>query len=116
MQTYSNPKDADKPNRLPDAEVWQDRVATVACGCGTYDVPEDEAYAESKSYCPSCAQPGATRHKTRRMAWWYRYCSPGCLPDSDTYGPYDSRDEAECALRDNAGAYDCPDDEDDDDE
>ena len=26
--------------------------------------------------------------------WYYWFCFPGCLPDSDPYGPFDSEEEA----------------------
>jgi hypothetical protein len=32
--------------------------------------------------------------------WYFWYCKPGCLPDSDPYGPYSSRAAAEAAVMD----------------
>ncbi len=37
--------------------------------------------------------------------WFYWYCVPGCLPDSDPYGPYDSAKEAKQAAQDQAANY-----------
>lgn len=31
--------------------------------------------------------------------WYYWYCFPGCLPDSDPIGPYDTEEEALEAAR-----------------
>lgn len=32
--------------------------------------------------------------------WYYWYCEPGCLPDSDPIGPYASEAEADQAVQD----------------
>ena len=32
--------------------------------------------------------------------WYYWYCTPGCLPDSDAMGPYATQQEAITAARD----------------
>lgn len=39
--------------------------------------------------------------------WYYHYCFPGCLPDSDPFGPYRSEAEALEAARADAGER-CP--------
>lgn len=36
--------------------------------------------------------------------WFFDYCLPGCLPDSQPFGPYESRDAAITAARDMATA------------
>jgi len=35
--------------------------------------------------------------------WYYWYCFPGCLPDSDPFGPYTTEAEAIEAARDDDG-------------
>lgn len=35
--------------------------------------------------------------------WYYWTCLPGCTPDSDPYGPFDTEAEALKAARDSAG-------------
>lgn len=35
-----------------------------------------------------------------RAGWYYAYCFPGCMPDSDWYGPYRSYGAAVKACRD----------------
>ena len=32
--------------------------------------------------------------------WYYWVCLPGCMPDSEPFGPYDSPEEAEASARD----------------
>lgn len=32
--------------------------------------------------------------ETEASGWYYWYCFPGCLPDSDPVGPFNSYDEA----------------------
>lgn len=32
--------------------------------------------------------------------WYYWYCFPGCLPDSEPYGPFESEEAALKAMRD----------------
>jgi hypothetical protein len=36
---------------------------------------------------------------SRCAGWYYWYCFPGCLPDSDAFGPYASEDAALEAAR-----------------
>lgn len=35
--------------------------------------------------------------------WYYWFCFPGCLPDSDPIGPFDSAATAEEVIRDSHG-------------
>ena len=35
-----------------------------------------------------------------RVGWYYWWCVPGCLPDSDPYGPYSSERQAWLAIYD----------------
>jgi len=66
MQAYSNPKRESDPHALPDVEVWFEDGKRLSD-----DVPE--AYA-------------------RGWYWWP--CFPGCLPDSDPVGPFETEAEA----------------------
>lgn len=38
--------------------------------------------------------------------WYYRFCFPGCLPDSDPYGPYDTEQEALVSAREDHADWD----------
>ena len=37
--------------------------------------------------------------------WYYWYCFPGCLPDSDLFGPCKSEYHAICEAREFAGYF-----------
>lgn len=37
--------------------------------------------------------------------FYYWFCFPGCLPDSDTFGPYAAENEALEAARDDCNNY-----------
>jgi hypothetical protein len=64
-QEYSNPARENAPYALPDIEVFHS---------DDYP-PEDDAEALAEGYY-----------------WWS--CFPGCLPDSEPMGPFDSEAEA----------------------
>jgi hypothetical protein len=34
------------------------------------------------------------RASTDLVGWWWWSCSPGCLPDSEPFGPFGTEDEA----------------------
>jgi len=67
MFIYSRPTDEPNPWRLPNVEVFH-----ISRGDGYYD--EDGCLRET--------------------GWYFHYCFPGCLPDSDFYGPYPTQQEA----------------------
>lgn len=110
MQAYSDPKRESDPHALPDVEVWCDKITVVKCTCGDYEVPYDTAHAESDSYCPSCERPVVEVEDTEREGWWWWTCFPGCLPDSEAHGPFETGEAALADARDGVG-----DDDDDDD-
>lgn len=63
-QHYSNPKRENDPHALPDLEVWWES--------GRHDTSGERQ------------EPG--------FYWWS--CLPGCLPDSDPSGPFETEAEA----------------------
>lgn len=67
MQFYTNPEQEDDPNSLPDAEVF-------------YLVPEEMQSPDESGWL----EPG--------YYWWS--CFPGCLPDSEPIGPFQTQEEA----------------------
>ena len=69
---YSDPANEADEHRLPDIEVFHAFVGEL----GTDD--DGDEYP---------------------AGWYYWWCFPGCLPDSETYGPYDSEQEALDAAR-----------------
>ncbi len=73
-QAYSDPKRADDPYALPDVE--------------TFYVNEDQARAARRE--PDHEVNGSATE----AGWYYWFCFPGCLPDTDPIGPFASEDEA----------------------
>ena len=67
MKAYTNPSDATNPHRLPDIEVF------YADGTVAFPGPDGEALPIG-------------------FYWWA--CFPGCLPDSEPMGPFDTAEDA----------------------
>jgi hypothetical protein len=65
---YENPKDARKLHKLPN--IWID-----------YFTEE-----ELREACPEMEHSEG--------GYMYCFCFPGCLPDSDWFGPFDSEEAA----------------------
>lgn len=105
-QHYTDPKREDETYSLPDLEVWKERISEISCRCGVYEVHESAAVDNDEGYCPSCERSGAEIIPTVRVGWFYWFCFPGCLPDSDAYGPFDSEEVALEQAREHAGVYD----------
>ena len=76
MQAYSDPSRASDPHALPDVEVfYQDKAS-----------PE---WGDLDSYFTN---PG----------WYYWYCFPGCMPESDPIGPFDTEAAALASAQEDA--------------
>lgn len=71
-QQYSNPRGESDPWTLPDVEVFYARDGELE-----RDNEGDISLA----------------------GWYYWYCFPGCMPDSEPYGPFDTEQDAVNALR-----------------
>ncbi len=101
---YSDPKRENEPHALPDVEVWSDFVTIVRSKCGEFEVARESESA--RGFCPSCeratcvldldtfdkAESGIEH--TERIAWWWWSCFPGCLPDSEPFGPFATEADA----------------------
>lgn len=74
-QHYSDPKRARNAHALPNTEVF-------------YHDPTD----------PDCVGNGDAE-SAMEAGWYSWYCFPGCLPDSDPDGPYDTEQAAIDAMR-----------------
>lgn len=117
-QHYSNPKRAKDPHSLPNVETFQLTAAEVA------ERDEDTIHEMMKRREFRLA---AMNTRTREAmieamieeqgiegGWFYWFCLPGCLPDSEPMGPFKTQAEALADARENAGDDD--DEEGDDDE
>lgn len=93
MQAYSDPKRASDPHALPDMEVFSAHIMRCP-DCGA-EYPETQrggtSYRNTDSETSCCHGIPLARAE---WAWWYWYCFPGCLPDSDPVGPFDTEAEA----------------------
>jgi hypothetical protein len=77
MQFYSNPERESDPYALPDCEVFALDGSI-----------NDDVANEFGEPLPA--------------GWYYWYCFPGCLPDSDPVGPFDTESEAISAAQSEA--------------
>lgn len=103
---------------IPDAEVfWVDAGQWGYDQFGERcDMPGDDDLADQDGNCPECGHPAnnTSGHGTCdgpahdppvpcRAGWYYWHCFPGCLPDSEPIGPFDTEGEAMADARKNAG-------------
>ena len=78
MQFYSDPSKEPDPYSLPDAEVFQGKVE--------YFIDADPDSAGGERLCATEADCLA--------GFYYWFSFPGCLPDSDPFGPFETEQEA----------------------
>ena len=76
-QHYSDQYRAANPYALPDIETFFVDVETAAEARH-----QEEHYPDAEGY--ACTEPG----------WYYWYCLPGCMPDSEPFGPFMTEEEA----------------------
>jgi hypothetical protein len=77
-QHYSDPKRESDPHALPDIEVWHH-----SCGFdASMPAGMDEADCEYRS------------------GWYWWSCFPGCLPDGEPSGPFETEADALADARD----------------
>ena len=76
IQVYRDPNRESDPYALPDVEVFY-------VGEGEITMPDDSVVITEDSDC---------EHYDSGWYWWS--CFPGCIPDSDMIGPFDSESEA----------------------
>ena len=74
MQIYSDPSRESEPYALPDVEVFGVSQMEVNYNLANLDHADEYTITE----------PG----------WYWWSCFPGCLPDSDPYGPFATEAEA----------------------
>ena len=105
-QHYSNPDREDDDYALPDLEVFELTAREVA----EQDEDMIHEYMQRHEF-RLAAMNGKTREAMFDAmvaeegitgGWFYWYCFPDCLPDSEAVGPFKTRDEALTAARDDA--------------
>ncbi len=112
-QHYSDPSRENDQWALPDVEVWQDKIVILRTGCGEFEVGQMSEYP--RGFCPSCERATCVNslatfdpsesgiQHTDKTGWFYQFCFPGCLPDSDPFGPFQTEQEAINDMRDTFG-------------
>ena len=84
MYAYYSPKRESDPYALPDIEVFYlsvDEVNTLPDE-GFSDGGEEYTQAEIESI------------NKDKVGFYYWYCMPGCLPDSEAIGPFETEEQA----------------------
>lgn len=71
-QFYSHPEREGNPHALPDAEVFYNDAGSNA--------PRDGLTGDHGELLSS--------------GWYYWFCFPGCLPDGEPIGPFETEQEA----------------------
>jgi hypothetical protein len=79
-QAYSDPKRASDPHALPNAEVFHLAASDFADS------------AEGTWMREAMAEPDADAGSMAGWYWWA--CLPGCLPDTEPTGPFETEAEA----------------------
>ena len=95
-QHYSDESRETEPYALPDIETF---MATYA------ECPECGRQLISDTMCVQMACPDCPKQPIARKqgdGWFYWFCFPGCLPDSDPVGPFKTEDAAVQDARDNS--------------
>lgn len=90
MQFYSDETRADDPYALPDCETFYVHAGPRRAYDRVY-VMDLCDHCEQHG-CDECPEPG----------WYYRYCFPGCMPESEPFGPFDTQEQAIKACREDA--------------
>lgn len=96
MRIYSDPSRSTETYTMPDVEVWYHehqaknlRRQNPNEGNGPHD------------YCvfPSETDPDQAYPECYGTGFYFWYCMPGCLPDSEPFGPYETEEEAISAAQ-----------------
>lgn len=105
-QHYSNPDRESDPHALPDLEVFQLTAHEVAERdeelIYEYLSRNEFRFAGMNSRDRERMLDAMCEEEGIKGGWFYWYCFPGCMPDSEAIGPYATRDEALKAAQDDA--------------
>jgi hypothetical protein len=96
MQAYSDADREDDPMALPDLEVF--RASVIDCPtCAERYQYEPAGGVTVPDKCSACGE--SMKDEPIQSGWFYWYCFPGCLPDSEPYGPFESKEDALAEAR-----------------
>lgn len=114
MQAYSDPRRESDPYALPDLETFQSLYCDDCPECGWSGLVDDsDGTGDAQggyATCPECHYRFSPEDLGDRLdgngtpyRWFYWSCFPGCPPDSDPIGPFETEAEA---LADAREGYD----------
>lgn len=89
-QHYLNPKDEKDPGRLPGVETFEVTSQDWSGRCPICSADDD---VETRDFVYGSVD-FMERHKAKHLGWYWWSCFPGCLPDSDPFGPFETEAEA----------------------
>ena len=100
---YTDPKRRNNPYALPDVETFQANYRyCTKCGSLVFFDHRIDDDGKLVADCGDCS----TTNELTETGWFYWFGFPGCLPDSEPFGPFDSRRAALDEAREAAGVYD----------
>jgi hypothetical protein len=97
MHCYSSKELEASKYALPDVEYWEETLYTVVCDKCHSEMNLPECIYEN-GVCPQCRHRGMSVISVGDKVWWWWWCFPGCLPESDVFGPYDTVDDVMKAV------------------
>jgi hypothetical protein len=104
MFIYSNPADANDPHKLPDVEIFELTAEEVAAAdddvVHEYMKRPEFRLASMSSRVRDAMLAAMVEEEGISGAWVFRFCTPGCLPESDHFGYYSSAEDAAQGVRD----------------
>lgn len=106
MQAFSDPDREDDDHALPDLEIFQ----LTARECAERDEDMVHQYMKLHEFRLAAMNSSVREAMFERMidaecitgGWFYWYCLPGCMPDSDAIGPFETAAAARKAAQDDA--------------
>jgi hypothetical protein len=98
MQAYSDSKRENDPNALPDIEIFQ-LTATEVVAMDEELVWEYGKRPEFRLHSMNSRVRNAmletiVEEENITGGWFWQSCFPGCLPDGNPFGPFESEKEA----------------------
>jgi hypothetical protein len=69
MQAYSDPRRESEPTALPDLDIW---------------------YHDGMGFSAMLDEDG----EPLPVGWYWQSCFPGCLPDGEPNGPFETHEKA----------------------
>jgi hypothetical protein len=106
MQAYSDPSRENDEHALPDLEVFQLTAQEVAERDEEliYEYMQKKQFrlASMNSSVRDKMLDAIVENEGIEGGWFYWYCFPGCMPDSEPMGPYKTAQEAKEAAQEDA--------------